>query len=157
MTTSATFDEFTEALIAALVEKGVVVLDPNAEGTNLGIGRIHELLSRRAREANKADEQRWFIRLRNSLAPSNIGTYDYFLAALRSCQLGFASSPNPRYSEISFRVSKPHAEHFLAELDPLLRMTAESAADVFIGPEEADEVLMGGQDNVHRGPSGVAA
>lgn len=158
MTTIATFDEFTEAFIAALVEKGLVVLDPNAESTNLGIGRVHALISLLAEKSEKVDEQRWFIRVKNSLAPSNIGTYDYFLAALRSCQLGFASSPNPRYSEIAFRVSKPHAEHFLDKLDPLLRATAESAAEAFIGePESMDDSLRRGLQHVNRGRSGVAA
>lgn len=160
MTTTATFDEFAEAFIAALVDKGVVVLDPNAESTNLGIGRIYDLLSQRALQAHHANEQRWFIRIMNSLAPSNIGTYDYFLAALRSCQLGFASSPNPRYSEISFRVSKPQAEHFLAKLDKLLRDTADSAADAFLGKQEDGglEPLSGREENhVGRGHSGFAA
>lgn len=158
MTSLATFDEFTEAFIAALVERGLVVLDPNAESTNLGIGRVHALVSFLAEESQDVDEQRWFVRVKNSLAPSNIGTYDYFLAALRSCQLGFACSPNPRYSELAFRVSKPHAEHFLGKLDPLLRITAESAAEAFIGePARVDDSLRRGREYVNRGRSGVAA
>ncbi|OGS80221.1 MAG: hypothetical protein A2Z94_00270 [Gallionellales bacterium GWA2_55_18] len=151
---TATFDEFTEAFIAALVEKGVVVLDPNAERTNQGFERIYELLSARATQANTTEERRWYTRLRNNLAPSNIGTFDYFLAALRSCQLGFASSPNPRYSELSFKVSKPQAEDFLSHIDESLRDAAETAADAFLSKQEEfnkEFAKGGGVDHVYRG------
>lgn len=145
MTHTISFDEFVEAFIAALVDRGVISLDPNAESTNLGIGRIFEFLSTHVAKVQDPQEQLWFTRLRNSLAPSNIGTYDYFLAALRSCQLGFASSPNPRYSEISFRVSKPQAERFLAKQETLLRNTAICAANAFLGRqiEVATEINLG--------------
>lgn len=154
MTTTTTFDEFAEAFVAALVERGVIFLDPNSETTNLGIGRIYTLLAQRAQQATETDDQRWLVRLRNSLAPSNIGTYDFFLAALRSCQLGFTASPNPRYSEISFRVSRPHAEQFLGTLDVRLRQAARDSADAYLGIQENEslEAHSGGSEiHVDRG------
>jgi hypothetical protein len=154
-----TVDEFTEAFIAALVERGVISLDPNSEDTNVGIGRVHALVSRLAAASQIEHEKRWFIRLKNGVAPSNIGTYDFFLAALRSCQLGFAASPNPRYSEITFKVSRPHAAHFLGKSRELLRKTAMEAADAFLGQPSEPSASDAGEraDHVHRGHSGVAA
>jgi hypothetical protein len=148
ITRHPTIDQFAEAFIAALVDRGIVSIDPNSEATNLGISRVHNLLAQLASSAEALEERRWLTRVKNIIAPSNIGTNDYFLAALRSCQLGFAASPNPRYSEIALKLSKPHARHFLSKLQNSLQTTAFAAADAFLAhePQVSEEEPQRGKD-----------
>lgn len=144
-----TVDEFTEAFIAALIDRRIISIDPNSESTNLGISRVYALLDSLAGKAKDINEKRWLLRVKNVIAPSNIGTNDYFLSALRACQLGFTASPNPRYSEILFKLSRPHAQDFLSKIQKSLRTTAESAADVFLTHESEparEKAERGGDD-----------
>lgn len=132
-----TVDDFIEAFIAALVDCGTKSVDPNSESTNQGISRIFALLGQLAMSTSEVDEKRWLQRIRNLASPSNIGTYDYFLSALRSRQLGFVSSPNPRYSEICFNLSRPQARQVLNGMAPSLRNAAQSAAAAFLQQENS--------------------
>lgn len=129
-----TFDRFIELFIAGLVSRGIVTLSPNAAETNLCLYRMSEALSAEAESATVAPEQlRWIRRIRNQLAPSNLGTFDSFFSALRAKQLGYVGSPNPSYKDINFKISPTYAQSLLEELLPNSRKIVDLSVSKFIG------------------------
>jgi hypothetical protein len=126
------FDVFLEGFVAALVSRGITSINPNAPETVEALRRVCAALDQRAEKTSEASKKRWLNGLISQVQPGNIGTFDYFFAALRGKQLGFVASPNPRYRELSFRISPTYARHYLDQLGPDLKEVLEVAANSYL-------------------------
>lgn len=132
-----TFDAFVEGFVAELVSRGVTSISPHSDVTTDALNRVCMTLQEEiSKEAD--DVRRRALRdVFNQLRPDHLGTFDYFLAALRGKQLGFVSHPNPRYRELSFRISPTYAKYFLEQMQPQLREVLDRTALSFLKPEAA--------------------
>lgn len=127
------FDRFMELFIAGLVSRGVVNISPNSAETNLALYRMCDALTRKVEDQPISSTNRWIRRIRNQLAPSNLGTFDTFFGALRAKQLGYVASPNASYNDINFKISPTYAHSLIKDLPPASKKVIENAVSEFLG------------------------
>lgn len=132
------FDQFVEGFVAELVSQGVLRLRPNSFDTTEALSRACNTLEKIVAGEKDVVRRRQLQAVFNQLRPDHLGTFDYFLAALRSKQLGFVSHHNPSYKELTFQISPTYAQFFLRQLPDSSRKVLDEVCKSFLAIDVAN-------------------
>jgi hypothetical protein len=137
--------DFCRFFVARLVRSGQRVLEPKTHRDRRGFWALWEQLDARVgtlRSTPERDEDfyRSLVFLRNSLQPSNNGSFDRFEAWLRDLQTSAVEHPNYRYEYLSPEFSETHAQSLLDSLDSTVRDIVDNSADAFLRGRSAASV-----------------
>lgn len=135
------FDHFIEGCIASFVSKGITRLEIDNPAVTRKLHAFLNLLRERAKAVEDEDRQLDLLIILNQLKPGPIPSFDAFAAALRNKQVGFTSSPNPRYTDIDFNISAPFAESYLSQMDGEDRALLVELVGAFIHAETHELAL----------------
>lgn len=127
---------FLRAFISELVLRDHTTICPKLEDDRAGFHRVLSAINQSIEKAKTDLIDREYrsalVKIRNSLAMSNNGSFDNFEAALRDMQLALTSCPNHEYDEIKFEISKPFAESELQQLSASERALVKQTAEAFL-------------------------
>ena len=128
-----TASDFCKAFLSQLVLVGDRVLEPKSPAERRGFGKIVTVLGEAALAAQGGDRG-WYkqiVRLRNSLQPSNNGSFETIETLLRDLQTSSVKHPNPKYEHLTIEVSPAFAQALLGALDERERRLVVDAAKAF--------------------------
>lgn len=136
----ASIDQFIDLFLAALVMRGKTSIWVKRERAHEECRRMHALykfmnsvVDDLPKDTDK-DRLYFLVRLRNHLAPSNIGSFDDLLGSILHKMSTIISIDLAWCESYQIDLHRVTAKCWLEQADPELRKLAEDAADAYMAP-----------------------